>query len=135
MTGALRYSYPKRDLVLEQDREEKSRAVKAMIEMLNSHGSSKFHVMLFQYYIDTKAYSTSSFTVANDFTPNIRETEGGFECDAFFPPDMLRPEEREGKQLINGVTKVRLYVNLDDVVGIFRVAGGQTVALYPPTDD
>ena len=107
-----------------QDREEKSRAVKAMIEILNSQESSKFHVMLFQYYIDTKAYSTSSFTVSNDFTPNIRETAGGFECDAFFPPNMLRPEEREGKELINGVIRVRLYVNLDDVVGIFPVADG-----------
>jgi hypothetical protein len=120
--------------VLEKDREEKFRAVKAMIEMLNSQESSKFHVMLFQYYIDTKTYSTSSFTVSKEFTPNIRETAGGFECDAFFPPNMLRPEDREGKELVNGVIRVRLYVNLDDVVGIFTVAEGQTMALYRPTD-
>jgi hypothetical protein len=91
--------------------------------------------MLFQYYIDTKPYTTSSFTVSNDFTPNIRETEGGFECDAFFPPDMLRPDDREGKEVINGVIRVRLYVNLDDVVGIFTVAEGQTMPLYRPTDN
>lgn len=35
--------------MLEQDREEKSRVVRDMIEMLNSQESSKFHVMLFQY--------------------------------------------------------------------------------------
>jgi hypothetical protein len=121
--------------VLAQDREEKSRAVKAIVEILKSQESSQFHVMLFQYYIDTKPYTTSSFTVSNDFTPNIRETDGGFQCDAFFPPDMLRPEEREGKELTNGVIRVRLYVNLDDVVGIFMVAGGETRALYHPTDN
>ena len=48
---------------------------------------------------------------------------------------MLRPEEREGKEVINGVIRVRLYVNLDDVVGIFTVADGQTTALYRPMDD
>jgi hypothetical protein len=47
---------------------------------------------------------------------------------------MLRPEEREGKELTNGVIRVRLYVNLHDVVGIFMVAGGETMALYDPTD-
>jgi hypothetical protein len=118
----------------EQDREKKSRAVRAMVEMLNSKESSKFHVMLFRYYIDTNAYRTSSLTVSDHFTPNIRETEGGFVCDAFFPPHLLRPEDREGKEVINGVVRVKLYVSLDDVVGIFAVADGQTTALYP-TDD
>jgi hypothetical protein len=128
-------SHPKKNLVSQEDREKKSRAVKAMIAKLHSQESLKFHVMLFQYYINTKPYPTSSFTVSNDFTPNICETEGGFECDAFFPPDMLRPEEREGKEIINGVIRVRVYVNLDDIVGIFSVAEGETTPLYRPTGD
>ena len=119
--------------MLEQDREKKSRAVRAMIGTLNSQESSKFHVMLFQYYINTIPYATSSVTIANDFTPNIRATAGGFECDTFFPPSMLMPEHREGKEIINGVIRVALYVNLDDVVGIFRVDGDQKMELYSPS--
>lgn len=119
--------------MLEQNRENKSRAVRAMIEMLNSQESSTFHVMLFRYYINTTPYATSSVTISNNFTPNIRHTAGGFECDAFFPPNMLRPEHREGREIINGVIRVSLYVNLDDVVAIVRVDGDQTMEFYSPS--
>ena len=117
----------------EESRERKSRAIIEMIEMLNSGGSSQFHVMLFKYYIDTEPYSTSALAVSQASTPNMREAPNGFECDAFFPPEMLRSEEKEGKEIINGTIKVRLYVKLDDVVGIF-VTGqkGETIPLYTP---
>jgi hypothetical protein len=116
----------------DQERDKKARVVKNMIETLNSQKSSKFHVMLFQYYIDTERYATSALTVSGDFTPNIRETLGGFECDAFFPPEMLRPQQKEGKEVKNGAIKVKLYVNLDDIVAILAIAeeGGETT-LYP----
>ena len=117
----------------EENRERKSLAVKEMIRMLNSQESSQFHVMLFKYYIDTEPYSTSALTVSQSLTPNMRETPNGFECDAFFPPDMLTAELQEDKELINGVIKVSLYVNLDDVVGIFVTAeNGETIPLYTP---
>src|SRR5438046_1957633 len=103
----------------DEDREKKSLAVKEMIKTLNSKldskKSTKFHVMLFQYYIDTERYATSALTVSEDSTPNIRETPGGFECDAFFPPEMLRLQQREGKEVKNGAIEVKLYVNLDDI--------------------
>jgi hypothetical protein len=44
----------------DQERDKKARVVKNMIETLNSQKSSKFHVMLFQYYIDTERYATSA---------------------------------------------------------------------------
>ncbi|SRR6266542_2072576 len=117
----------------EENRERKSRAVKEMIRMLNSQESSRFHIMLFKYYIDTEPYSASALTVSNDCTPNMRDTPNGFECDAFFPPDMLTAALQEDKELINGVIKVSLYVNLDDVVGIFVTAEkGETIPLYTP---
>jgi hypothetical protein len=34
---------------------------------------------------------------------------------------MLRPQEKYGKEEINGAIKVRLYVRLDDIVGIFSM--------------
>jgi hypothetical protein len=122
--------------VIEENRERKFRAVQEMIEMLNSLESSQFHVMLFKYYIDTEPYSTSALTVSHVCTPNIREAPNGFECDAFFPPEMLRSQEKEGKEEINGTIKVRLYVNLDDVVGICATAAkGETIPLYTPAGE
>ena len=120
----------------EENREKKSRAVKEMIEMLNAANSSEFHVMLFKYYIDTEPYSTSALAVSQESTPNMREAPNGFECDAFFPPEMLRSQEKDGKEIINGTIKVRLYVKLDDVVGIF-VTGqkGEAIPLYTPTGE
>jgi len=119
--------------VPEANRERKSNAVKEMIEMLNSQETSRFHVMLLKYYIDTEPYSTSALTVSQASTPNIHETPHGFECETFFPPDMLRPEEKDGKEVINGVVKVSLYVNLDDILGIYAmVENGQAIPLYSP---
>jgi hypothetical protein len=46
---------------------------------------------------------------------------------------MLRPEHREGREIINGVIRVALYVNLDDVVAIVRVDGDQTMEFYSPS--
>jgi len=96
----------------EENRERKSQAVKEMKRMLNSSESSQFHVMLFKYYIDTEPYPTSGFTVSQACTPNMRETPNGFEREAFFPPDMLRSEEKDGKEIINGTVEVSVYVNL-----------------------
>jgi len=46
---------------------------------------------------------------------------------------MLRPEEKDGKEVINGVVKVSLYVNLDDILGIYAmVENGQAIPLYSP---
>jgi hypothetical protein len=117
----------------EEDREKKAHAVKEMIKMFNSQESSQFHVMLFKYYIDTEPYSTSALTVTQATTPNMRETPNGFECDAFFPPDMLRPQEKQGKEEINGAIKVRLYVRLDDIVSIFSMPeNSEAIPLYSP---
>jgi hypothetical protein len=120
----------------EEIRERKSRAVKEMIKMLNSQASSQFHVMLFQYYIDAERYPASALTVSQDFTPNMRETPNGFECDTFFPPSMLRLQEQQGKEIINGVIKVNLYVNLDDIVAIYTIAqGNKPIPLYTPASE
>ncbi len=119
--------------MLDEDRDRKVAAVREMIEILKSQKSSQFHVMLFKYYIDTEPYSASALTVSDDSTPNLRETRDGFECEAFFPPDVLRQQERQGKDIINGVISVSLYVNVDDIVGIFMTAEkGEPIPLYTP---
>jgi hypothetical protein len=117
----------------EENRERKACAVKEMIKMLNSQELSQFHVMLFKYYIDTEPYSTSALTVSRVCTPYSRVAPSGFECDSFFPPEMLRSVEKDGKEEINGIIKVRLYVSLDDIVGIVATGEkGETIPLYWP---
>jgi hypothetical protein len=119
--------------VPEENREKKSHAVKEMIRMLNSQETSKVHVMLLKYYIDTEPYSTSALTVSEATTPNLLETPEGFKCDAFFLPDMLRPQEKQGKTVINGVIRVSLYVNLDDIIRIFAMSeNAEAIPLYSP---
>jgi hypothetical protein len=119
--------------VPKEDRERKSHAVKEMIRMLNSQETSKVHVMLLKYYIDTEPYSTSALTVSEATTPNLLETPEGFKCDAFFPPDMLRPQAKQGKTVINGVIRVSLYVNLDDILRIFAMSeNAEAIPLYSP---
>lgn len=116
-----------------EDRERKSHAVKEMIRMLNSQETSKVHVMLLKYYIDTEPYSTSALTVSEATTPNLLETPEGFKCDAFFSPDMLRPQAKQGKTVINGVIRVSLYVNLDDILRIFAMSeNAEAIPLYSP---
>jgi hypothetical protein len=114
--------------VPEENRERKSHAVREMIKMLGAEESSRFHVAVLKYYIDTEPYSTSALTVSQTSTPNLHQTPNGFECDAFFLPEMLRPQERQGKEVVNGVIRVRLNVKLDGILGIFAVAeNGETI--------
>src|SRR4030095_7673391 len=119
-----------------EDRERKYKALKEMIRIVNSQASSKGYVALLKYYIDTEAYAASALTLSQDYTPNLHETPNGFGCETFFSPDMLAPEERQGKEIINGVVRVNLYVNLDDIVAIVaETEKDKSVPLYSPGDE
>src|SRR5262245_28220177 len=118
-----------------EDRQKKSQAVKEMIKAVNSQPSTKCHVALVKYYIDTESYPASALTLSQDYTPNLHETPEGFACDTFFKPNVLGPQEKEGKEIINGVVRVSLYVNLDDILGIFTAEGNKAIPLYTPSDE
>ena len=109
--------------MLEQDREKKSRAVRAMIGTLNLKNPQSFMSCYSSIISTPYLMLTSSVWISNDFTPNIRATAGGFECDTFFPPSMLMPEHREGKEIINGVIRVALYVNLTTLLASSELMG------------
>jgi hypothetical protein len=102
-----------------------SDAIKKMVRLFNSREAPHFHVALLKYYIDTVPYPAHALTVMKETTPNLRETPCGFECDAYFPPRTLNPEESEGKEVVNGVVKVNLFVDSQDVLGIFSVENGR----------
>ena len=76
----------------------------------------------------------SGLTISPHHTPNIRQTQNGFECEAFFPPKMITENGAKGKEVINEVIKVRMQVNLEDILFINgRQKGGQgdQIDLYP----
>lgn len=103
------------------DQYEKFYAVKSMIENMDRHS---FMVMLFTYYIEGEPYVTTGLTISPDHTPNMRQTQDGFECDAFFTPEMLTDHAKEGKEVINGLVKVRLRAYLKDILIISGVESG-----------
>lgn len=103
------------------DQYEKFYAVKSMIENMGSH---IFMVMLFNYDIEGERYGCSGLTVSPDHTQNMRQTQDGFECNAFFPPHLLTVHAKEGKEVINGVIKVRLKAYLKDILIITGVESG-----------
>jgi len=110
-------------------------AVKNMIDLLKASPPPRFMIMLFTYYIEGEPYRTSGLTVSPNHTPNIRQTQTGFECDTFYKPEMITPHGRTGKEAINGVIKVRMRVDLKDIlfiVGKMKDGQGMQVQLYPP---
>jgi hypothetical protein len=57
--------------------------------------------------------------VSNTATLNFVQTQTGFVCDAFFPPDMITPNGRRGKKVRkNGTIAVRLAVELENILWI-----------------
>jgi hypothetical protein len=112
--------------MLDKDHGAKALAVKKMIDLLDSEKPPVFQVLLLRYYIDNKPYECSMLTVTPDYTPNIHQTETGFECDAFFPPDRLEEHAKTGKEAVHGGIKVKMRVDMKDVVAIVgKEAGGK----------
>jgi len=110
--------------------QRKSNAIKTMAELLATKNPPSFFVTLFKYYIEGQEYFSSGLTVSEGRTPNLTRTPTGFECDAYFPPEMVHPKAREGGRVQkNGLVKVRLKANLEDIhmIVMFREDGSQAI--------
>jgi hypothetical protein len=101
-----------------QDQHRKFFAIKNMLELLGSKDPPKFFVVLMKYYIEDEEYRASGLTVTSSHTPNIRQTQQGFECDAFFPPNMLTAHSMAGKEVVNNIIKVRMKVKMEDIFAL-----------------
>ncbi len=112
-------------------------AIKTMVEMLKTERPPIFMVVLVPgtaYRIEGEEYRATALTVTNDHTPNVRLVNDGFECDAFFPPQLLTERAKEGKEAHNGVYKVDLFLPLANIMLILgkRDGGaGEQIQLYP----
>ncbi len=121
-----RYYKPFDPSSLPPDEYQKYFAIKSMIDQLNTRDPPTFFIALNEYTIEGERYMASGLTVDPDHTPNIRQTPTGFECDAFFKPDMINEKGRKGKEVVNSIIKVRMQVESMWLWSIScRLAGGR----------
>jgi hypothetical protein len=94
-----------------------------MAEALQAADPPQFFVMLLRYFIEGEEYRAFALTVSATATPNLVQTQTGFACDAYFPPDLLSPGTLRGKQQEGEVVKVRLTAQLEDILQIANIGG------------
>jgi hypothetical protein len=90
----------------------------SMARALSQPDPPAFMVLLLTYLVEGQECSTTGLTVSATATPNLVVTRTGFECDAFFAPDLLESHVREGKDLVDGSVRVRVAVRLRDILQI-----------------
>ncbi len=98
--------------------------VKAMAELLRAPDPHTFFVMLTRYFIEGEEYRASALTVSPTATPNLRQTQTGFVCDAFFAPRLLSAIALRGKREEDGLVTVQLSAQLEDIISILDITGG-----------
>lgn len=105
-------------------------AIGDMIQLIREHPESIFMVVLLpNYFIEGEAYPATALTVSSSHTPNIRQTIEGFECDAFFPPHMLTARSKKGKEVVNGLIKVRMELKSKNILLISGKIGNKQINL------
>ena len=95
--------------------------VEEMVEALQAPDPPEFFVALTRYFIEGEAYGTSGLTVSATGTPGLVQTQSGFVCNAFFPPDLLTADAPRGKQEQAAGVTVRHEAELDDIIEIVAI--------------
>jgi hypothetical protein len=107
----------------------RAEAIRLMIDAMNAGEPRQFAVGLVGYYIEGQLCSADVLQVDAGSALNLRATEAGFCCYAFFPPPKLTPEivEANGMQTSPDGTDfvvVRFKVDQNDVWAVFETTGG-----------
>jgi hypothetical protein len=89
-----------------------------------------FQVAVVGYWIDGRPYPADGIAVNLVNTPNFARTVDGFECDAFFPPNILDAETVAACGIIRSpsgveMTRVRVTVDQCDVWAIAEFIDGR----------
>lgn len=103
------------------DLQAKRVALEAMRKAVNQDPTSEFLVQVSQYSIRDALYLGGALTIAAGDDPNLSLREDGFDCDARFPVEMLRPDLYDVRDVEDGVARVRVSVRADDISAIFRI--------------
>jgi hypothetical protein len=111
-------------------------AFRGIAALVDQNGPYSFIVMLSEYSIEGLPVHANMLTVASTHTPNMVVHSDRFDCDAFFPPDLLNAQMIGDKPVIRGRVKVRMSVEFDKT---FMIAGmrtdtgnGDMVTIYRP---
>jgi hypothetical protein len=98
---------------------QKLLAARYLADAIRTDDTFAAMLTLTRYTLDGKVEARASgLTVSKEHTPNLLLVPGGIECDAFFTRERLTPSLVEGKTPINGLFRVRLKVDYDDLLGI-----------------
>ena len=116
---------------------KKIAVVAQMVSDVSCGGGLSYFVVLAGYWIEGYPYSASGLSVDHTGSPDIRLTMDGFECGAFFAPNMLLDEtvlkngiiQRDFGQGTVNVVKVRVEVKLRDIIAISSYPGGRQTDL------
>src|SRR5882672_1111857 len=111
---------------------KRSLVIGQMIASLKRGEYRDYFVSLVGYFIEGIPYSASGFGVDASATPDITQTDGGFSCTAFFPPNLLQPSTVKKNGVIKRrfgadskeTVKVRVEVKLHDIWAVSEHIGG-----------
>jgi len=90
-------------------------AVTGMAKLVHEPLGYIFQVSLDRYSIEGVEARATMLTVSYDHTPNMIVAADGFECDAFFPPQRLNEQILEGRQVVEGRVRTRLYAPFSSI--------------------
>lgn len=96
-------------------------AAAGMAQLVREGQPYLFRVMTFRYEIEGLGVRSTMLTAGPDYTPNMVVSERGFDCDAFFPPDLLTEEMMAGRQVVAGRVRVRMHVPFDEMSMIIAI--------------
>lgn len=99
--------------------------VRAVARALRQPHAPSFMILLLTYRINGEKYSTTGLTISASATPNFAVTPAGFECDAFFPSELLTQQSMDSGTVENGSVRVRLAVRLKDIIKVVPLTPGR----------
>jgi hypothetical protein len=117
---------------------QRSAAVGEMAASIQRGESRCFFIALVGYYIEGYPYPSSGLTVDTGGISNMLLTESGFQCQALFLPDQVRPEivkangtiQRTVADRVFDVVPVQVEVKFKDIWAVSEIIDGEQVDLY-----
>jgi hypothetical protein len=118
--------------------DRKTVAVSEMTASIQRGESRKFFVGLVGYYVEGYPYPSSGLSVDIVGISDIELTDRGFQCQAMFAPEQLRPEIVSAKGIVEvtvrgnvyRVVPVHLEARFEDIWSVVETTGQEQIELY-----
>ena len=121
---------------------KRAAAISSMVSALQRGEPRHYFVGLVGYYIEGIPYSASGLSVDLSATPGLYQTDTGFACTAFFPPNLVQPKtvkangtiKKTFEDKVMELVPVRLDVKLTDIWSVAEFTGGTQADLFTDED-